>query len=93
MSDPVKAPYHYAGDGVTTCKVALKSMMRGTYCYVADKDAVHSHKNIPPDGFYWWGCAFKYLWRWNKKNGVQDLEKCIESIENLIAELKEGEND
>lgn len=88
MSDPVKAPAHYEGDGVTTCKVAMKSMMNGTYCYVVGKDAIPSHKNIPPDGFYWWGCAFKYLWRWNRKNGVQDLEKCIECIEELIKEVK-----
>lgn len=82
MNDPVKAPSHYAGDGVTTCKVALRSMMSGTYCYVVDREK-DRHENIPPDAFYWWGCAFKYIWRWNQKNGVQDIDKAIECLTEL----------
>jgi hypothetical protein len=72
VSDPVKAPAHYAGDGAITCKDALASMFCGA-----------DHDNVTPLGFYWWGCAFKYLWRWNRKNGAQDIEKAIECLHEL----------
>lgn len=32
---------------------------------------------------YWWGCAFKYVWRWPHKNGVQDIDKAIECLTEL----------
>ena len=32
------------------------------------------------------GNAIKYLWRWKKKNGVQDLQKAKWYIEKLIKE-------
>ena len=76
LSDPVKAPAHYAGDGVITCKHALKSMF--------------TNANVTADMAYWWGCAFKYMWRWHLKNGLQDLEKCQECLDMLIQEVKEG---
>lgn len=75
MSDPVKAPSHYAGDGVTTCKVALRSMMHNT-ALVGDKS-------------YWWGCAFKYVWRWPHKNGAQDIDKAIECLTELRRAVSE----
>lgn len=87
MSDPVKAPSHYAGDGIE-CKEAMRSMMSGTYCYVADREN-YSHENIPPSAFYWWGCAFKYIWRWNRKNGVQDIDKAIECLTELKKAVSE----
>lgn len=75
MSDPVKEPAHYAGDGVTTCKVALRSMMR--------------RSPIGAEAGYWWGCAFKYLWRWPYKDGLRDLKKCRECLDALIAHHEE----
>lgn len=41
------------------------------------------------------GNVLKYMCRWNKKNGLQDLKKAKEYIEHLIAhvEKKEKEND
>lgn len=30
------------------------------------------------------GCAQKYLWRWEDKNGRQDLEKAIEYLTKLL---------
>ena len=77
MSDPVKAPAHYAGDGEIECKDALRSMMHGV--------------NKLAGAMYWWGCAFKYLWRWPKKNGLEDLEKCRECLDNLIYEIESEE--
>jgi hypothetical protein len=32
--------------------------------------------------------AIKYLWRWDEKNGVEDLEKAIWYIEHLIKQRK-----
>lgn len=34
------------------------------------------------------GIAIKYLWRWKKKNGVQDLKKCIWYINRMIEEIE-----
>lgn len=76
MSDPVKAPAHYEGDGVTTCKVALRSMM-------------HKSPLLDNAACYWWGCAFKYLWRWPFKDGLKDLKKCRECLDELIAHHEE----
>lgn len=33
---------------------------------------------------YMQGCAFKYLWRWRDKNGIEDLKKARECIDNVI---------
>lgn len=33
---------------------------------------------------YLWGNAFKYLWRWRRKGGVEDLRKCRWYIDRLI---------
>ena len=31
--------------------------------------------------------VFKYIWRWHKKNGLQDLLKCKNYLEHLIKEV------
>jgi hypothetical protein len=33
------------------------------------------------------GCAQKYLWRWEEKNGKQDLEKAVEYLSKLLETL------
>lgn len=58
--DSVSHPGHYAGDGAIECMDAMRSMMSG------DQYA------LPPQAAYWWGCAFKYLWRWRRKGGVYE---------------------
>lgn len=73
-TDEITAPAHYTGDGDVECKRALKSMM-----HPAKLDSVKS---------YWWGCAFKYLWRWPLKNGLNDLKKCRECLDNLIEDIE-----
>nr|DAV56283.1 MAG TPA: nucelotide kinase [Caudoviricetes sp.] len=68
-------PGHYEGDGEVDCQRAMKSMMflvPSTYS---------------PMVIWWWGCAFKYLWRWCWKNGADDLRKCADCIERLIEEV------
>lgn len=38
---------------------------------------------------YWCGCAMKYLWRYDRKNGVEDLKKARECIDCLIKEIED----
>lgn len=89
MTDPVSAPRHYQGDGEIECMDALRSMMSDVFCVQPQDDAEAIH--IPPTCFYWWGCAFKYLWRWIWKNGVQDLRKCRQCIDYLIDIMEVGD--
>lgn len=74
--DSVEHPEHYAGDGQIECKDAMRSMMSG------DTFA------LPAMAAYWWGCIFKYLWRWRRKNGVEDLKKARQCIDYLIEEIE-----
>jgi len=76
MSDPVTAPAHYEGSGVE-CKDAMKSMMHGA--------------DVAPSQAYWWGCAFKYVWRWPRKNGAEDIKKAITCLELLLGSLDDKE--
>lgn len=39
------------------------------------------------------GNIIKYICRWKKKNGIEDLEKAKWYLENLIKEVKEKENE
>ena len=75
MSDPVKAPRHYRGDGEVECKRAMRSMTTDVKI-----DAYAAH---------WWQEAFKYVWRWPIKNGVQDIDKAIESLTELKRTMTE----
>lgn len=81
--DQVKRPFHYDGDGVTTCKVAMKSMLSSKEGWF----------KIPKDVVYWWSCAFKYLWRWpfkgqNKEEILKDIDKCSECILEMRKEVE-----
>ena len=73
MTDPVDRPSHYEGDGVTTCMDAMRSMM--------------SAADVTGEQACWWGCAFKYLWRWHAKGGKQDLQKAVRCVEYLLESL------
>lgn len=69
-------PLHYDGAHGVECKEAMANMIdRVTDCKVGE--------DVTPTVVYWWACAFKYLWRWPFKNGIQDLRKCVECIENI----------
>ncbi len=67
-----KDPARYSGDGEVSCSRAMQSMMHGT--------------SLGPMAQWWWGCAFKYLWRWVHKNGEEDLVKAADCVERLRAE-------
>ena len=60
MSDTVKQPSHYQGNGIEAMQ-AMDSMMFG-----ADVSNMEA---------YWWGNAFKYLYRHKNKKGLEDVLK------------------
>lgn len=79
MSDAIKNPSHY--DGATVdCMTAMTSAL--------DYQPEHTPEGryVTGAALYWMGCAFKYLWRWARKNGLQDLLKARQCIEYLVAE-------
>lgn len=50
---------------------------------------------MSPEEFrgYLRGCAIKYIWRFQHKGGVLDLEKAVAYLQRLIQKLKEAEHD
>ena len=56
----------------------------GLECYTVQKASMGL---IKYQG-YLEGCAQKYLWRWEQKNGKQDLEKAVEYLVKLIETLE-----
>lgn len=89
MSDQVAKPRHHKGDGTVDAMQAMTSMMTGAYWFPVKTRGKHARKRIKPISFVWWGFAFKYLWRWVWKNGIQDLKKCRQCIDYLIATVEE----
>lgn len=82
----VSHPSHYTSGGIE-CKDAMAAMMGTSYCVQPCANG-GTAQNLAPIAFYWWACAFKYLWRWSRKNGVQDLRKCKQCIDFLIDEAE-----
>ena len=64
-------PEHYRGDGDITCADAMRSMMTPI------QDELSAMQ------IYWLGCAFKYVWRWPLKGGVNDIDKAIDCLTRL----------
>ena len=71
--DAVSHPSHYTAGGLEAMD-ALKAIMDGA-------------PPMPPMAHYWWGCAFKYIWRWPHKGGIEDLRKAKQCLEYAIEEL------
>lgn len=68
-----RTPRHYRGDGLVTCSRAMHSAMTQETCRKAEP--------MPVMAAYWWGCAFKYLWRmWSKADPEADAEKARDCI-------------
>jgi hypothetical protein len=78
MSDPVYSPDHY-----NTSKIECIDAM----------EAMSSGMNIPSHEAYCWQNAFKYLWRWPYKNGLEDLKKCRWYLDRLIQKVEENVDD
>jgi hypothetical protein len=52
-------------------------------------EAMSEGAKVAPHAAYCWQNAFKYLWRWPYKNGLEDLKKCRWYLDRLIEELEE----
>lgn len=54
-------------------------------------DAIEAVTSSMKDGCYAWytGQVIKYMWRWTKKNGLEDLEKAQFYLNRLIFTYKE----
>jgi hypothetical protein len=44
--------------------------------------------DLPSEFAYYTGTILKYIWRWNKKNGVEDLRKARWYLNRLIVKLE-----
>lgn len=76
MPDMVNSPAHYKLDGLD----------------IESKDVLKSV--LGTEGYVHWSCgnAMKYLFRWEKKNGLEDLKKARKNLDFAIETLEsEGE--
>ena len=71
--DMVNNPPQYNTGGIE-CIDAMKAMSEGSY--------------VEPHHAYCWQDAFKYIWRWPYKNGVEDVRKAKWYNVLLINELE-----
>lgn len=69
--DNVNHPSHYNQDSTIECIDAMEAMSSGV-------------EGVDPHSAYCWQNAFKYLWRWPYKNGVEDLKKARWYLDRLI---------
>lgn len=73
-------PEHYRGDGFVTCRRAMES------CESQEKVVDPSRM-----AFYWWACAFKYVWRcWSKEDSESDIRKAIDCLRKCMKEVANG---
>ena len=80
VTEVASTPEHYRGDGCVTCARAMKSMTHGA----DDLKFVTSTMVL-----WWWLCAFKYVWRWPRKGGAQDVRKaivCLGRLDDLLTD-------
>lgn len=63
---------------------------RGVECIEAMEEASRNAELTPFCGYLWLN-AFKYLWRWPYKNGLEDLKKCRWYLDKLIGKLEDQE--
>lgn len=68
MNDMVKHPKHYQGSN----GIEVRQVLEG---FAPTPEHV--------EGFYW-GNSVKYILRWHKKGGLEDLKKARENLDYLI---------
>lgn len=78
--DPVDQPRHYANSSIQ-CIDAMAAMV----------ESVEFDLPIDFHDAHCWQTAFKYLWRWHNKNGVEDLRKCRYYLDRLISRIEARE--
>jgi len=74
--DMVNQPPHYNSSNIE-CINAMRAMVEGA--------------DVEPHQAYCWQNAFKYLWRWPYKNGLEDLRKARWYLDRLIEEKENAE--
>ena len=74
-NDMVNSPAHYRLDGLD----------------IESKDVLKSV--LGAKGYVYWACgnAMKYIFRWEKKNGLEDLKKARKNLDWLIEEMEHEE--
>ena len=73
--DNVNHPVHYNSAGGIECIDAMEAMV--------------AEAHVDPHLSYCWQNAFKYLWRWHYKNGVEDLKKARWYIDRIIQKMED----
>lgn len=71
--DSTDAAQRYTGDGSISAADAMRSMVAPTF----------EGGGYPPMVYFWWMCAFKYVWRWWAKGGGRDIDKAIDCLQRL----------
>ena len=80
MTANVYKHLRYEGDGKVTAADAMRSMVAPTFS---------NGVPLTPMAYFWWLCAFKYVWRWWAKGGASDIRKAIDCLERLQTEALE----
>lgn len=75
MTDNVNKPSHYQGSKGLESIEVIDN-------FIGD---------LPGKAAWCWGNAIKYLLRFQKKNGLEDLKKARKNLDWLIEELENGE--
>jgi hypothetical protein len=59
-----------------------------SHCKQESIECIEEIKAALGGGFiaYLWGSAYKYIWRWPNKNGIEDLKKARWYLDRLIQE-------
>lgn len=73
----VSHPQHYMSENGVECIDAIAAATEG----LSGMDAVDT------------GQVIKYMWRWKKKNGLQDLEKAMWYLHDLIERKRNTQTD
>lgn len=74
--DAIKNPSHYSERGGLECKDMIK-------IFTSNAEGVKA---------YYLGNVLKYLWRYESKNGIEDLKKAKQYIDFLMEEQNETIN-
>lgn len=81
-----RTPEHYRGDGLVTCSRAMHSAMSQEMCASAEL--------MPAMAVYWWGLAFKYVWRmWSKNDPREDAQKAKDCIGKAVKAWEESQDE
>ena len=76
MNDPIKPSHYHDVDG------------SNINCHHAQLSQMGIEYMIG----YHWGNIIKYVWRWERKNGIEDLKKAAQHISMLTKLLEESDH-